>query len=760
MIINGHRSRSFLTGRGVRQGCPLSPLLFALCIEPLADAIRNNLFIRGVRIPNCTRSAKISLFADDTTTFIADIHDWKIIKEILLVFSRASGLKLNYNKLLGVWLSPSGIPPPELKDEFPWLAKGQKERILGYRLGIGLDPNDQLQHVVDRIRERMHAYCPFIYSPSGRVLLLKMCIHSLLWYFAYVTPPSKSLLSTLNRWCYNFIWRKYKQPLTFDRALSGKVSRAVVALPRALGGLNYQKLEVQLSSLRLKWIRHLFDANNDALWKQVVLSRIHSVVSPWLPRTPQLLLCSFDIVKTQPLYLSPILHDFHALHPSRLAPPSLQEVLLSPLFFNPELPLLLGKNRQRQYPMNSFRHWARIGVRTIQDLFTNQGAPLPFSHFLPRLPIRRDPTHYARQHTLLLDAIPPSWWSTLLVTNNSATTFNLANSFGVRLYGTTSPCPIHLLTPAAMRVHYNHLHLDKHPHSINHTKWDKWFPSSARAWDLIWHTIRSPTLSIKHHNFLWNLAHHSLPVGKHSRIKSLVWHANRTSPTCPLCANLESIPHALFDCRILRAYWLRIRHFASHFLLFLPTPSSFRRQILLGDFVLHSVPQGSIYYDAWIILRACSLHTVWVQRCTYLFHPPDQPPLPPPSAIALYHKFLTQLSTYANSQFLAARYHSATAIHRFSQLWLPGILTQYKAPAVIVKPPAKHHPYAVCRCPSLPDDPDFGSLDFIPLTTVRKRCHCGAPPHFGFHPLSAIPPSTKELNEFHSWKRRRTHTVT
>ena len=265
IIINGYRSRSFLTGRGVRQGCPLSPLLFALCIEPLADTIRCNLFIRGVRIPKCSRSAKISLFADDTTTFIADLHDWNIIKEILCAFSRASGLRLNYNKLLGVWLSPSGIPPPELKNEFPWLAKGQKERILGYRLGIGLDPNDQLQHAVDRIRERLLSYCPHIYSPSGRVLLLKMCIHSLLWYFAYVTPPSKSLLATLNRWCYNFIWRKFKQPLTFDRALSGKVSRAVLALPRALGGLNYQKLEIQLSSLRMKWIRHLLDTNNDAL---------------------------------------------------------------------------------------------------------------------------------------------------------------------------------------------------------------------------------------------------------------------------------------------------------------------------------------------------------------------------------------------------------------------------------------------------------------------------------------------------------------
>ena len=591
-----------------------------------------------------------------------------------------------------------------------------------------------------------------------------MCIHSLLWYFAYVTPPSKSLLATLNRWCYNFIWRKFKQPLTFDRALSGKVSRAVLALPRALGGLNYQKLEIQLSSLRMKWIRHLLDTNNDALWKQVVLSRVNSVVSPWLPRSPHIFLCSFDIVKAQPLYLSPIMQDFHALRPTRLAPPTVQEILLSPLFFNPELPLLLGKNRRKQRSSYSFLPWAKAGVRTIQDLLNHQGAPLPLSHFLHLLPLRRNPTHYLLQHKLLLDAIPSSWWSSLRTPQSNPPTSlpNLAGSFGISLCGSASPIPLARLSPAAMRAHSNHIHIEKHPLTLCHKKWGKWFPSSARAWDLIWRTIRSPVLSIKHHSFLWQLAHHSLPVGKHSRIKSIVWNLSRTTPTCTHCSNLESIPHALYDCRVLRAYWLCIRHFASHFLLFLPTPSSFRRQILLGDFVLHSVPQESIYADAWNILRACSLHTVWIERCARLFQPPDQPPLPPLAPLGLYHKFLTQMSAYANAQLLAARYHSGTALHRFSQLWLPGIITQYQAPAVVVKPPALRSPYIVCRCSAPPHPPAATSLedlDFIPLSTARKRCYCGAPPHFGFHPLTSLPPSTKELNEFHSWKRRKKSTT-
>ena len=93
MINNGHASEFFNLQRGVRQGCPLSGILFVLCAEILAQAIRNNNNIKGIQIYN--KEYKISPYADDTTAFVPDATSAENLFETLRIFRGISSLELN-----------------------------------------------------------------------------------------------------------------------------------------------------------------------------------------------------------------------------------------------------------------------------------------------------------------------------------------------------------------------------------------------------------------------------------------------------------------------------------------------------------------------------------------------------------------------------------------------------------------------------------------------------------------------------------------
>lgn len=73
VLNNGWLSATIKLERGVRQGCPLSPLLYCLVAETLGQAIRRDDSIQGITIPGAhNKQSKVSQYADDTTLILAD----------------------------------------------------------------------------------------------------------------------------------------------------------------------------------------------------------------------------------------------------------------------------------------------------------------------------------------------------------------------------------------------------------------------------------------------------------------------------------------------------------------------------------------------------------------------------------------------------------------------------------------------------------------------------------------------------------------
>ena len=103
--VNGHVSSFFSLSRGVRQGCPLSPLLYVLYSEVLACNIRANPSITGLSLPGIPSPLPvISKYADDTNLVVTSDQAIRAVFETYSLFEKGSGSRLNLSKSKGLWL--------------------------------------------------------------------------------------------------------------------------------------------------------------------------------------------------------------------------------------------------------------------------------------------------------------------------------------------------------------------------------------------------------------------------------------------------------------------------------------------------------------------------------------------------------------------------------------------------------------------------------------------------------------------------------
>ena len=129
IFVNGVLSLPVYLKRGVRQGCPLSPLLYVLISEVLSTQIRNCSEIEGFLLPGAGGlQSKISQYADDATCILKSERSLHHLLKIVGKYESGSGAKLSTVKTEAMWLGrwrANGARPFGLK----WVSK---LRVLGF----------------------------------------------------------------------------------------------------------------------------------------------------------------------------------------------------------------------------------------------------------------------------------------------------------------------------------------------------------------------------------------------------------------------------------------------------------------------------------------------------------------------------------------------------------------------------------------------------------------------------------------------------
>jgi hypothetical protein len=94
VLLNGFPGKHIIHRRGLRQGYPLSPMLFILVMD-----ILSRLFSRAEEVVGRTKFHRISLYSDDVVLFLHPFAvDISITMNLLDLFGKASGLHNNEQK--------------------------------------------------------------------------------------------------------------------------------------------------------------------------------------------------------------------------------------------------------------------------------------------------------------------------------------------------------------------------------------------------------------------------------------------------------------------------------------------------------------------------------------------------------------------------------------------------------------------------------------------------------------------------------------
>ena len=148
-LIVGLHVQSIITGRGVRQGCPVSPLLFNLGIEPLARSLMK----AGIQI---------WVFADDVILRLVSDEQAAKARELFSVYERATGSMVSEGKTVVV--SPTG--PGRDVCGWPGVKQATHATYLGVLFGKDIDSYNFLDGVGAKMEARLALFQPRKYSFS------------------------------------------------------------------------------------------------------------------------------------------------------------------------------------------------------------------------------------------------------------------------------------------------------------------------------------------------------------------------------------------------------------------------------------------------------------------------------------------------------------------------------------------------------------------------------------------------------------------
>lgn len=207
--VNGCFTDSLQAKRGIRQGDPISPLLFVIMVKYLNRCLvkmqDNSNFNHHAK---CERLALTNLaFADDILLFCrGDTGSVNILLNVFKDFSASTGLIFNPRKCKAFF----GCVDEDSKNIIKASTGFEEGRFPVKYLGVPLSSKKiNIQHylpLIEKITSRVRHWSAKLLSYAGRVQLVKSIVCSITQYWMMNFPIPKAVLKKIDVVCRTFIW--------------------------------------------------------------------------------------------------------------------------------------------------------------------------------------------------------------------------------------------------------------------------------------------------------------------------------------------------------------------------------------------------------------------------------------------------------------------------------------------------------------------------------------------------------------------------
>ena len=210
-LVNGHFSDVFKVYRGIRQGCPLSMLMFVIFQNPLYLAIENTNRIKRIEVFG--NNTKEIGYADDTNVIVIDDEGIVEVFKIIDCFVKATNSKVNINKTkiygFGNWKGRMIWPIQNLKVEEECF------KTLGIHFSCDYDIalKTMWKYIYDKIKIRVSIMRNRSFTLYQKAILVNSLISSKIWYASHVYPFPMKYATLINKEIFQFIWGSGSNPI-------------------------------------------------------------------------------------------------------------------------------------------------------------------------------------------------------------------------------------------------------------------------------------------------------------------------------------------------------------------------------------------------------------------------------------------------------------------------------------------------------------------------------------------------------------------